>query len=513
MSNADPRWPPPGPTYPRPRRAAYLLAVLMPLVLLLAAGALVGVAWALPRLISAAELTPDAPTTGAGADDEGQPGVGDPYFPDYGSSGYDALGYAIDLSWDPDQQQLTSTTVITARATQTLKSFYFDLALTTERVLVDGEPATFERSGFADVRVTPAEPIAAGADFVVTVGYSGNPATVKRGKTSAWYSTGQEWTVAGEPESSAWWFPANDHPSDPALMDVSVRVPAGMEAVSVGALESRDTGNEADFDTWHWVARQPMATYLNFVSIGQYALQQGVVDGRPYVYAVSEQLSAVDRDRAFAALQSSGAVVRTLESMFGPYPFSELGGVVPAHKLWFDGLETQTRPVYRRDSITRDNPSGLLAHELAHMWFGNSVTLRQWNDIFLNEGYASWAQWGYTERTGGRSANDAFNALYARAEKRPDFWRITMIDPSREHLFDTVYARGPMVLQALRNVVGDQTFFALARDWSHDRGSRSVEEWMVETQSRTTIDLVPFFQAWIYSPTAPARTAANGFRG
>ena len=517
MSSVDPSWPPPQTPppdahrrYPRPPRVAQVLAVVLPIVLLVALAAPLGIAWGIARLRSSAGDSSGEASRPVAAD-EGRPGVGDPYFPDHGSSGYDALRYTVALSWDPSAEIMTATTVIEARSTQPLRSFYVDLALTTDRVSVDGQEASFEKSGFQDVEITPDEPIPADTDFRVSVDYSGDPATVSRGDTTAWYVTGEEWTAAGEPESSAWWFPANDHPSDPARMDVSVRVPAGMEAVSVGRLLSRDSAAEADFDTWHWAAEQPMATYLSFVSIGQYALQEGVVDGRPYVYAVSEQLSAPDRDKAFAALTRSGAIVRTLESMFGPYPFAELGGIVPAHKLPFDGLETQTRPVYLRSSIIGPGATDLVVHELAHMWFGDNVTVRQWNDIFLNEAYASWAQWGYAERTGGRSADEAMNALFDRAKDRPRFWRITMIDPGAEHLFDAVYARGPMTLQALRNRMGDDAFFALARDWSHDPGSRSLEEWMIEAQSRTRADLVPFFQAWIYAPRVPARTAANGF--
>jgi aminopeptidase N len=104
------------------------------------------------------------------------------------------------------------------------------------------------------------------------------------------------------------------------------------------------------------------------------------------------------------------------------------------------------------------------------------------------------------------------NAAYERRHDRAEFWQITMIDPSREHLFDTVYVRGPMALQGLRNVIGDDAFFKLARDWAQSPGSRTLEEWMVMAQSETTVDLGPFFQAWIFAATAPARTAENGFR-
>jgi aminopeptidase N len=281
----------------------------------------------------------------------------------------------------------------------------------------------------------------------------------------------------------------------------------------VGRLESADIAKEKDFDTWHWISRQPMATYLNFVSIGQFELKQGVDDGLPYVYAVSEQLQPPNRQKAFAALMTSVDRIRVLESIFGPYPFTEIGGVVTAHDLPFGALENQTRPVYDAGAILNaDFAPDLLNHELAHMWFGNNVTLRQWNDIFNNEAYASWAQWAYNERTRNRKANDKLNEAYETYANQPGFWSITMIDPSRPHLFDVVYVRGPMTLQALRNVIGDEAFFRFSRDWAQAPGSRSLEDWMAAAQSATTVDLDPFFQAWIFSRTAPARTKENGFR-
>ena len=510
MSSVDPSWPPPAPVRHRPHRVAYLFAFLLPLALVAVLAAPFGLVWAWAR------QSPNQPPAAAAATPDparaGQPGVGDPYFPTYGSSGYDALSYQIFVDWDADRESLTGTTTITAKATQPLRSFFYDLALTTTSVTVNGAPATFAKRGFQDVEVTPAAPIAAGATFQVEVGYSGAPGRVKKGK-GPWWVTGQEWTVAGEPESSAWWFPANDHPSDPARVDISVRVEAGTEVISIGRLESRDTGREQDFDTWHWVADRPVVTYATFLSIGQYDLRTGDADGRPFLYAVSRQLPADQRARAFATLEKSGPAVRQLEAMFGPYPFADLGGVVPAHSMWFGGLETQTRPVYDRRAILDEGfGEDLVVHELAHMWYGDNVTLRQWNDIFCNEAYASWAQWGYAERVGGPDANKQLNAAYERTRSKPAFWQVTMIDPGASHLFDAVYLRGPMALQALRNLIGDDAFFTLAREWGQRPGTRSLEEWMVMAQASTKIDLLPFFQAWIYSPTAPARTAANGFR-
>ena len=501
MSNAEP---PPNRLPP----AAVALIVLLPVLLVLALAAPLGAAWAWgrrhqPAASESSRYDPNAT--------DGSRGVGDPYYPNAGNGGYDVARYQIGVSWDPGTSVLTGHTTVTARATHPLHSFYLDLALDISRITVDGQVAGLAKEGFSDWRITPAAPVAGGADFTVVVDYAGRPGKLRSEGASPWRSSGEEWTVAGEPESSAWWYPANDHPSDPALMDISVRVPAGLQAVSVGRLESRDSADERDWDTWHWVSRQPMATYLAFVSIGHFALEQGVVDGLPYVYAVTERLTADERRTAFAVLQTSAAKVRVLSTLFGPYPFTELGGIAVAADLPFDGLEAQARPVYKARSVLDPRYSGqLVTHELAHMWFGDHVTVAQWNDIFDSEAYASWAFWAWQEKTGGPSAQSELTRLYDRFAGDEDFWRVTMTDPGRADLFTTVYLRGPMALQALRNVMGDAAFARLNTEWAQDPGSRSLEQWMAKAQSLTPVDLGPFFQAWLAAPTAPARTAANG---
>lgn len=507
MSSADPTWSPPAGLKHRPHPAAYVLAVLLPLLLLAALAAPFGAVWWRSRTQEQANPTAVQPA-------EDGAGVGDPYFPDYGSAGYDALGYTVDVNWDPATETLSGSTVIRARATRPLDSLFVDFALPVSRVRVDGVDAEHRLLGFQDLRIDPETDVANGATFEVEVTYDGQPDTVQRtAGDNPWMEDGQEWTAAGEPESSAWWFPANDHPSDPATLDVSVRVPRGVEVISTGRLLSRDTGREPGFDTWRWQTRQPAVTYATFLSIGQFEIREGSADGRPFVYAVSEQIPPAERSRAFAEMAKSGAIVQRLEEVFGPYPFTEIGGVVPIAEFAFDGLETQTRPIYARSAILdEDGADRLLVHELAHMWFGDSVTLEQWNDIFLNEAYASWAEWVDAERTGGRSGNEILNPAYDATRDRARFWQITMIDPGRDSLFATVYTRGPMTVQALRKVLGEGTFRDFTRRWAQEQGPRSVEDWMAAAQATTATDLDPFFQAWIYGITAPARTAANGFR-
>jgi aminopeptidase N len=484
---------------------AYVFALVLPLLLVAA------LAFPVVYLIRRPDLALPG-RTNPGSATEGGSGVGDPYFPTYGSTGYDAIRYAIAVSFDPSTERLTGTTTITARATQTLASFFYDLALPTHQVVVDGREARFEQRGAFDVKVVPEGRIPVGEEFTVVVTYGGQPAEVATpGGREPWSVTQQEFTVAGEPESSAWWFPANDHPSDPALMDVSIRVPAGWEAISVGRLESRDTAAEDAWDTWHWLSRQPMATYLNFMTIGQYEITEDVVDGRPAVYAVTAQLSPDDRAKAFSALEKTGPIIRRLETFFGPYPFTEVGGVVPAHQLKFGGLENQTRPVYLAGAILdEDYAPSLIAHELSHMWYGNHVTLEQWNDICVNECWASWGDWAYTASVTGESLTDRLNRFYDQYAQNARFWTVPLEDPGPDHLFTVVYVRGPMMVQALRHRMGEDAFFELARTWAASPGSRSLEDWMARAQELTPVDLGPFFQAWVYGTTAPAKTAENG---
>ena len=235
MSGANPDEPI---TDPRPTpqqhqsfRAAHVLAIVLPLMLVALLALPVGMA--LARRASSTEQAP-----GVGTGTAGGPGVGDPYFPEAGSSGYDAITYDIAIDWDAKSETMQSKAKIVARAGQPLSSFYLDLALHTDKVQVNGRDAKFETRDFQDVRITPV-PRSLPGRRSSRGRLFGRARQISRGEVRPWFSSGQEWTVAGEPESAAWWFPSSDHPSDVALMDISIRVPAGLQAISLGRLEPR----------------------------------------------------------------------------------------------------------------------------------------------------------------------------------------------------------------------------------------------------------------------------------
>jgi len=440
----------------------------------------------------------------------GGPGIGDPYFPDDGNAGYDVRSYTVDGDWNPDTKVLRADATLVAVAQYDLKSFYVDLYLDVVSVSVNGKKAEFDRADRLNVEITPDPKIKQGQEFTLVVSYVGDPGQSGQGEP-AWYDSGGEWTVAGEPGSAPWWFPSNNHPSDPATFELTMRVPADMEVVSVGRLVDRDTGTDADVDTWSWRLSQPTATYLLFMSIGQFVIEESEAGGRQAVYAVSEKFPAGERERILARLRTTPAVIERLESDYGPYPFTEIGGVAPAADFWFGGLETQTRPIYLGRALLDPFATELVTHELAHQWFGDNVTLSAWDDIFLNEAYASFAWWRDAEKLDQRTAQQSFDKTFDNTKDQPGFWRITMTDPGRDELFSTVYVRGPMTLQALRNVMGDSAFFAASRSWAQQPGTRSLEQWREHMQAATDQPLDGFFEAWLDGTKVPEQTKGNGF--
>ncbi len=452
---------------------------------------------------SPTQTQPPTPAGQVGAD-----GVGDPYFPDYGAGGYDARHYDIDVTWDAATKTMSGTTVMTATATAggpSLVGFSVDLFLPVKSVKVDGRVARFQQTdGRRDVRISDVN-IGPGSEFAVEVSYAGDPGAYSA-QARGWLVKGEEYVAAGEPESAPLWFASNDHPSDPATYSISARVRAGTQALSVGALVSQDSGTEAAWDTWEYELKQPAPTYAVFLALGKYEVKAGQDGDRPYLYAVSQQFTAEQRTKMFAVLQYTGTAVRNIEKFLGPYPMTDIGGVVPAVDFWFGALETAGRPVYNSTAVYRS----VVVHEMAHMWVGNTVTLKQWNDIYINEAMASYSEWVYDEQVEGQSPNAKLDEYHRELPARQ--WETSLKDPGKNRIFTTAYSRGPMSLQALRNKIGDDKFLPMWRDWAQKNGAHSTEDFMAFAQERSGQDLTAFFKVWLEDPTQPARTAENGFQ-
>jgi aminopeptidase N len=427
----------------------------------------------------------------------GAAGSGDPFFPSAGNGGYDVSSYDLTLDWQPSGNQLTGTAVIKARATQNLSRFDLDLrGFSISRLLVDGVAATFARDGEQELVITPRSGITTGSAFTVTVNYNGTPTVVidPDGSPEGWVPTDDGAFVVGEPQGSPGWFPVNDSPHDKATYHFRVTVPEGLTVMANGVLESSTTSGGKT--TWAWNETDPMAPYLATSTIGKFDLTISQIGSIPSYLAIDPQLP---KGNVFRLMPD---IVRFYESMYGPYPFNAVGGIADSAKNVGYSLETQTKPVYDRmpDELT-------VAHELSHMWFGDAVTLTQWPDIWLHEGFATFSEWIWSEYTGNKTAQKYFDNLYNQPPQDVRFWTPPPGDPGTPaFMFNgTIYYRGGMTLQALRVKIGDFAFFNLLRTWvaQHKYGNATTPQFIALAEQISGMDLDRFFDVWLYQPEKP----------
>ncbi|MGW0882036.1 M1 family metallopeptidase [Streptomyces sp. NPDC002671] len=436
---------------------------------------------------------------GPTADDTpGAPGAGDPYFPLSGNGGYHVRHYGLTLRYDTASRRLDGTAVLTARATQRLTRFDLDLkGLTVTGVSVDRAAAGHRRSG-QELIVTPRHTLHEGQEFRVTVTYHGTPKPVTDpdGSADGWIPTDDGAFVAGEPQGAMTWFPANSHPKDKSSYDFTITVPEGRTAVANGILLGQHTAQ--GHTTFRWRESRPMAAYLATATVGKFKIEKYTTRDGVQVY------NAVDPREASAAapvLKKLPSVLEWESKLFGPYPYRAAGSIVDHAPDVGYALETQTRPIY--DSAP---DLGTLVHENAHQWFGDSVSLTAWKDIWLNEGFASYAEWLYSEQHGGASAQKTFDALYARPAS-DTLWAYPPGDPGGgANLFGKpVYARGAMTLHELRRAVGDPVFFRILRAWAaaHRDGHATTAQFVKLAERESGKDLAGLFHTWLYAQGKP----------
>jgi len=434
----------------------------------------------------------------------GASGAGDPYFPLQGNGGYDVDSYGLDLRWDPATNHLDGVATIAAVATQSLSRFDLDLRreLGVSSVTVNGAAAeaTQPVALGQELVITPARTLPSGKLFTVVVRYGGTPQVITDPDSSieGWVPTTDGAFVVGEPQGSPGWYPCNDTPTDKARYEFRVTVPDGLTAVANGDLVGRPV-SEAGWTTFTWRSAQPMATYLSTATIGRFATSTGTTPGGvPYYVAVDPTLASQSK----VVLAKLPAMIDYFASTFGPYPFSSAGAIVDDAPSVGYALETQTKPVFDRppDELT-------LAHELAHQWYGDAVTLARWRDIWVNEGFAEFSSWLWSESRGQTSAQQFFNRWYGQSAKSDWFWNPPPGDPGdpADIFAWSEYERGAMTLQALRVKLGDGTFFRILRGWFASRkyGNATVEDFTGYAQRVSGVDLAHFFDVWLYQPGKP----------
>ncbi|WP_433245505.1 M1 family metallopeptidase [Streptosporangium sp. CA-135522] len=429
----------------------------------------------------------------------GAAGIGDPDFPNDGNGGYDVDHYRLKIDYDPASKHLSGVTGIEAKATQDLARFDLDLSgFEVGRITVNGTAARFERAG-DELVVFPARPISNRAAFTVEVTYAGEPKPVRGSSNLGTYGfipTEDGAFVACQPNGAKTWFPGNDHPADKARYDFEITVPAGLTALANGELVGapKTAGGRT---TFVWRESHPMVSYLATATLGRFELRRGTTAGGiPNLVAVDPRYRSGLDD----LYTLSEKVTDYWSTVFGPYPFSSTGGVIDDFSAGY-ALENQTKPMYGGF----DPDEGIVSHELAHQWFGDSLSITRWRDLWLNEGFASYAEWLWAEHQGQGTAERTFRSRYS-AGPEAAIWKYPPGRAKPEDLFNnSVYSRGAMTLHALRQRIGDPVFFTLLKTWTaqHKYGYVTTDEFVALAETLSGKQLDKLFEVWLFTPGKP----------
>jgi aminopeptidase N len=427
------------------------------------------------------------------------PSVDERYVPRHGDPSYRVLHYDLVVDYVPESNRLTGTATLRVVAQEPLRRIRLDLDdLRVQKVLVDGARAKHRRHR-SHLVVELGRELAEEEEAEVLVAYGGRPHPMRGLDGDAgWEELEEGAIVASQPHGAPSWFPCNDLPSVKAPYRMELSVPHGFTVVANGTPgEARRTAGRTVrvFDQ-----PEPMATYLATVHVGDFVEVEQASSPVPVGFVAPAAL----RDQAAEALADQPAMVRHFSEVFGPYPFARYVAVVTPDELEIP-LEAQGLSIFGPNLLHDGwDAQRLVAHELAHQWFGNSVTLRHWDDIWLHEGFACYAEWLWSQESGGESA-DAW-ARHHHAALAAQAQDLLLADPGPDLMFDDrLYKRGALTLHALRRTTGDDDFFRVLRTWTdrfrHANASTADLERVVEDVTGTAPTAL--LDAWVRSTDLP----------
>ncbi len=449
-------------------------------------------------------LSPTAAPVPTSADFQTGYGIGDPYFPGLGNPGYDVNNYVIALEVDPESGEISAKTSIEAVATSDLSSFNLDFqGFEIDSLTVDGSNADFTRDD-RELIITPRAPLQAGDEFTVEVAYHGVPQPAYFNaldfKMGWLQGTSKAINVLSEPDGASSWFPVNDHPLDKATYRFEVTVPQPWVVAATGNLLG--TTPEGDKVRYIWEMNKPMASYLASVNIDHYVLQESMgPDG-----VVIRNYIPDDVDPMLTRnLDALPEMIEYFSNLFGPYPFDAYGvlvcdeTVIPCQ----DGslsLEAQSLSIHSPSEYMLSET--VLAHELAHQWFGDSVSLERWQDIWLKEGLATYSSWLWESR--GYSLESLTAWAKDQKENMPPNSKIGEPPPDELYAWES-YVGGAMVVHALRLQVGDEAFFNILRTYleRYKYGNAGTEEFIAVAEEVSRQELSAFFDSWLMQTELP----------
>lgn len=424
----------------------------------------------------------------------------DPYTPHSGDPVITVDHYDVTLDYKVSTNRLSGTAVIRGRVKASTNALSFDLVgLRASRVGVTGDDAARFRQSDRKLRIVLGTALDPDASFTVTIVYAGAP----RPRRSRWGTIGWEELddgaiVASQPTGAPTWLPCNDVPSDKATFRLTLTTDAAYTVVA-GTCTNRSTRGGKTTWTFEWA--MPTPSYLVSVQIGRYVSESAPLGSvRGTLFYPRSRTSRVRAD--FADLPRMMSV---FEHAFGPYPLEEYTVVVTADDLEIP-LEAQGMGIFGANHVDGNGGSErLIAHELAHQWFGNSVGVAQWRDIWLNEGFACYAEWIWSEQSGGPSAHRKALAHHTRLASLPH--DVLLADPGPDLMFDDrIYKRGALTLHAVRLTVGDEAFFDVLRRWTQRfrAATATTADFQELAEEVTGVPLAPLLRAWLGEYALPA---------
>jgi len=436
------------------------------------------------------------------------PVQGDDLVPGHGDLSYGVSHYDLDLTYRHVGNHLSGTATLDLVVHAPTSVLTLDLyALRVSEVRVDGARSSRwqHRRGRVSVRFDGVLPV--GHQLRLVVRYAGTPRMVPGPDGEVgWEELSDGVLVAAQPYGAPSWFPCNDRPSDKATYRISVRTSSAYVVIANGRLSGRTS--RASTTTWVYELSRPMASYLATVQIGRYVTTP-VPGLHPDAVPVAIVHPPARRAGVALAFSRQAEMLEAFVSLFGPYPFEGYTVVVTDDRLEIP-IEAQTLSTFGSNYLRTDwSAERLIAHELAHQWFGNSVTASRWRDIWLHEGFACyaewlWSEWRWSHGSGGSPAATHAAAHWERLRRLPQ--NLVLADPTAQTMFDDrVYKRGALFLHAIRGTAGDVPFFAMLRAWATDHadGSVTTEEFIDFAAERLGPRLRPLADVWLYEPGLP----------
>ncbi|MGW7279813.1 M1 family metallopeptidase, partial [Streptomyces sp. NPDC054844] len=437
-------------------------------------------------------------------------GVGDRLFPHLGNPGYDVTAYDLSFTYSgSNSEPLKAVTIIDARTTADLDRLNLDFAHgKVDSVEVDGEPAGFATAG-EDLVVTPEDTLDEGDRTKITVRHTSDP-VYPEDRQGGWVRTADGLAMANQADVAHLVFPCNDHPSDKARFTISVTAPDGLTAVANGL--PTDVDRVGGVTTWTYRTQHPMATELAQVSIGRSTVLHRT---GPHGLPVRDVVPTKHRAALEPWLEKTPDQITWMENKVGRYPFETYGLLMADATTGFE-LETQTLSLFERELFTEPAypawyVESIMVHELAHQWFGNSVSPRTWSDLWLNEGHATWYEALYAEESADKPMAARMKAAYGASDR----WRTAGGPPavpkppkngSKTGIFrSNVYDGAALVLYALRQEIGRPAFERLERAWvtRHQDGTATTADFVRLASEISGRDLGDFFRAWLYGEKTP----------